>query len=116
MWVKQYLALIMRLGVMVVIAIVLGLARPEFLTVSNIINVLRQSSLIFLLAAGLTVVVLSEGIDLSVGQVLALSACIMGWLLKSEPMAIAIFAGLAIGAACGLVNGVLIAAVFLVAA
>ena len=99
----------MRLGVMVVIALVLGLARPEFLTVNNIINVLRQSSLIFLLAAGLTVVILSEGIDLSVGQVLALSACIMGWLLKSEPMAIAIFAGLAIGAACGFVNGVLIA-------
>ncbi len=109
MWVKQYLALMMRLGVMVVIAIVLGLARPEFLSVNNIINVLRQSSLIFLLASGLTVVVLAEGIDLSVGQVLALSACIMGWLLKSEPMAIAILAGLAIGAACGFVNGVLIA-------
>lgn len=109
MWVRQYMALIMRLGAMIVIAILLGLARPEFLTVSNIINVLRQSSLIFLLASGLTIVVLSEGIDLSIGQVLALSACIMGWLLKSESMAVAILAGLAIGAACGFANGVLIA-------
>jgi len=109
MWVRQYVALMMRLGVMFIIAIILGLARPEFLSVNNIINVLRQSSLIFLLAAGLTVVVLSEGIDLSVGQVMALSACIIGWLLKSEPIVVAILAGLAIGAACGLVNGVLIA-------
>ena len=109
MWIKQYMALMMRLGAMIVIAILLGLARPEFLAMKNFINVLRQSSLIFLLASGLTVVVLSEGIDLSVGQVLALSACIMGWLLKSEPMVVAILAGLVIGAACGLVNGVLIA-------
>ena len=109
MWVRQYVALMMRLGVMFIIAIILGLARPEFLSVNNIINVLRQSSLIFLLASGLTVVVLSEGIDLSVGQVMALSACIIGWLLKSEPIVVAILAGLAIGAACGLVNGVLIA-------
>jgi len=109
MWVRQYMALVMRLGAMIVIVILLGLARPEFLTMNNFINVLRQSSLIFLLASGLTVVVLSEGIDLSVGQVLALSACIMGWLLKSESMAVAILAGLVIGAACGLANGVLIA-------
>ena len=109
MWVRQYMALVMRLGAMIVIVILLGLARPEFFTVNNFINVLRQSSLIFLLASGLTVVVLSEGIDLSVGQVLALSACIMGWLLKSESMAVAVLAGLAIGAACGLANGVLIA-------
>jgi ribose transport system permease protein len=103
------MALVMRLGAMIAIVILLGLARPEFLTMNNFINVLRQSSLIFLLASGLTVVVLSEGIDLSVGQVLALSACIMGWLLKSESMAVAILAGLVIGAACGLANGVLIA-------
>jgi len=109
MWVRQYMALVMRLGAMIVIVILLGLARPEFLTMNNFINVLRQSSLIFLLASGLTVVVLSEGIDLSVGQVLALSACIMGWLLKSESMAVAILSGLVIGAACGLANGVLIA-------
>src|SRR5512143_387359 len=109
MWVRQYMALVMRLGAMIVIVILLGLARPEFLTMNNFINVLRQSSLIFLLASGLTVVVLSEGIDLSVGQVLALSACIMGWLLKSESMVVAILAGLVIGAACGLANGVLIA-------
>jgi ribose transport system permease protein len=109
MWVRQYVALMMRLGVMFIIAIILGLARSEFLSVNNIINVLRQSSLIFLLASGLTVVILSEGIDLSVGQVMALSACIIGWLLKSEPIVVAILAGLAIGAACGLVNGVLIA-------
>lgn len=108
-WIGAYIALMMRLGAMFVIALMVGLARPEFFSMNNMMNVLRQSSLIFLLASGLTIVVLSEGIDLSVGQVLALSACITGWLLKSEPMGIAILAGLSVGAACGLVNGFLIA-------
>ena len=109
MLIRQYLALIMRLAVIFIIAAILGVARPEFLSINNFINVLRQSSLIFLLASGLTVVVLSEGIDLSIGQVLAFSACIMGWFLKTEPMILAIMVGLGIGALCGLVNGVLIA-------
>jgi len=109
MWIKQRMPLIVRLATLAVITIFLGLIRPEFLTFNNLINILRQSSLIFLLASGLTVVVLSEGIDLSIGQVLAFSACITGSLLKTEPMFFAILAGLGIGAICGLINGVLIA-------
>ena len=109
MWIKQRMPLIVRLAALAVIAVFLGLIRPEFLSFNNLINILRQSSLIFLLASGLTVVVLSEGIDLSVGEVLGFSACITGSLLKTEPMFVAIMAGLAIGATCGMINGVLIA-------
>ena len=69
MWIKQRMPLIVRLAALAVIAIFLGLIRPEFFSFNNFINILRQSSLIFLLASGLTVVVLSEGIDLSIGQV-----------------------------------------------
>ena len=108
-WIKQHTPLFIRMATLIVIAVFLGMIRPEFLSVNNLINVLRQSSLIFLLASGLTVVVLSEGIDLSIGQVLAFSACITGWLLKTQPMFVAILGGLAVGSMCGLINGVLIA-------
>jgi ribose transport system permease protein len=108
-WIKQHTPLFIRIATLIVIAVFLGVIRPEFLSVNNLINVLRQSSLIFLLASGLTLVVLSEGIDLSIGQVLAFSACITGWLLKTQPMFVAILGGLAVGSMCGLINGVLIA-------
>lgn len=109
MFIKQYAALLLRFSTLIVISVFLSVVRPEFLTFDNIINILRQSSLLFLLAAGLTVVVLTEGIDLSVGAVLALSACIMGTLLKTHGLLLAISVGLLIGAGCGLLNGVMVA-------
>jgi ribose transport system permease protein len=108
-WIKHHISLFIRITTLIVITVFLGVIRPEFLSVNNLINQLRQSSLIFLLASGLTVVVLSEGIDLSIGQVLALSACITGSLLKTQPMFVAILVGLGVGSMCGLINGVLIA-------
>lgn len=109
MLIKRYAALLLRLSTLIVISVFLSVVRPEFLTFGNIINVLRQSSLLFLLAAGLTVVVLTEGIDLSIGSILALSACIMGTLLKTHGLFLAISVGLLIGAGCGLLNGVMVA-------
>jgi ribose transport system permease protein len=109
MWLKQYASSLGRIVALVFIVAIISIIRPEFLSFNNFLNVLRQSSLIFLLASGLTVVIIGEGIDLSVGTVMAFSACVMGWLLKSEPMMLAILVGLLIGAACGLANGVLIA-------
>jgi ribose transport system permease protein len=111
MIIKQYAALFLRLSTLIAISAFLSVTRPEFLTIDNIINVLRQSSLLFLLAAGLTVVVLTEGIDLSIGAILALSACVMGTLLKTHGIFLSISVGLLIGAGCGLVNGVLVALV-----
>jgi ribose transport system permease protein len=109
MYMRQYAALFLRFSTLIAISVFLSVARPEFLTFNNIINILRQSSLLFLLAAGLTVVVLTEGIDLSIGSILALSACIMGTLLKTHGVFLGISVGLLIGAGCGLLNGVMVA-------
>ena len=109
MMLKRYVALFLRLIAVLSIAIFLAFVRPEFLSVNNILNVLRQSSLLFLLASGLTVVILTGGIDLSIGAVLALSACVMGTVLKTEGMFLGILVGLAIGAGCGFMNGAMVA-------
>jgi ribose transport system permease protein len=109
MFLRQYAALLLRFSTLIIVSVFLAVMRPEFLNHDNLINVLRQSSLLFLLASGLTIVVLTEGIDLSIGSILALSACIMATLLKSHGIIVGIGAGVLIGAACGLLNGTLVA-------
>ncbi len=85
----------------------LGLLEPRFLTVSNLLNLLRQSSIVGIVSFGMTCVILSGGIDLSVGSVLALSAIIGGTLVKSgAPSWIAWGAALLTGAACGGLTGI----------
>lgn len=98
-----------RLTALVLLCTGLALLSPNFLTWPNIINVLRQSAPLFLLSAGLTLVVLTGGIDLSVGSVLGLAACIAASLITGGNLALGIAAALAVGLACGLVNGVLVA-------
>jgi ribose transport system permease protein len=90
------------------LAIVLSILSPYFLTWTNLINVLRQGSLQFLISAGLTLVVLTGGIDLSIGAVLGLSACIGASLITGGFMTLGIVAALLGGLACGAINGVLV--------
>jgi ribose transport system permease protein len=106
---KRYAAIIMRFGVVLSIGVFLAIVRPEFLTMNNLVNVARQSSLLFLISVGLTITILGAGIDLSIGSVLTLSACILGSLLKTGSFFLAVLAGLAVGACCGFVNGALVA-------
>ena len=81
-----------------------------FLTSTNQTNVLRQVSINGILAVGMTLVILTAGIDLSVGAVLALSAVVSADLLRyyEWPMLPAIFLALLVGGACGLTNGLLV--------
>jgi ribose transport system permease protein len=96
------------LGVLV-LCIVLALSSSAFLTVGNLLNVLRQASLIFLIAAGLTLVILSAGLDLSIGANLGLSACLAAAAIKATgSISIGIVAGLACGMTIGILNGLLI--------
>jgi ribose transport system permease protein len=97
---------------LILLLVVLSILSPFFLTVPNLFNVLQQISVLAILALGQTAVIVSGGIDLSVGSVLALAGVTLGWVLvtASLPMPLAIAAGLGIGAAAGLVNGVLITA------
>ena len=67
---------------MALICVVLALLSDVFLTSNNILNVLRQASLLFLIASGLTLVILTAGLDLSVGANVALSACLAASVIK----------------------------------
>ena len=91
------------------LCLTLWVATPHFLTVSNLLNVLEQTAINAIVAVGMTFVIISGGIDLSVGSVLAVSGIALGSALEggaAVPVAIAL--ALAVGLGCGLVNGVLV--------
>jgi ribose transport system permease protein len=100
--------------------VVLGLTSEKFLSMDNGLNVLRQISINLCLSLGMTLVILSGGIDLSVGSVLALSGAVAAWLLKYgvaiPPFNVllqftvfgAVVAGLLVGVALGAFNGLMI--------
>ena len=91
------------------LCMVLWAATPHFLTVSNLLNVLEQTSINAIVAVGMTFVIISGGIDLSVGSVLALSGIALASALEGGvPAPAAVGLALATGTACGLANGVLI--------
>src|SRR5688572_17711866 len=91
------------------LAIVLSLLSPYFLTRNNLMNVLDQSVVIGIVAVGMTFVILTGGIDLSVGSVAGLSGIILGLALQDAPIPIAILTAVAAGGFIGLVSGVLVA-------
>ena len=78
-----------------------------FATPENVLNVLRQNSMLGMVALGMTLVILTGGIDLSVGAMLALAG-IVAATLSSEGTLVAIIGGLAAGALMGLINGLVI--------
>jgi ribose/xylose/arabinose/galactoside ABC-type transport system permease subunit len=88
---------------------VLSVLTPYFLTVSNLLNIAEQTSINAIVAVGMTFVILSGGIDLSVGSIVALSGVVLGMALRDQqPVALAILIALAIGVICGQINGILI--------
>jgi ribose/xylose/arabinose/galactoside ABC-type transport system permease subunit len=94
--------------VLVVLVIVLGISTPVFLSPRNIRNILQQVSTLGILSVGMTVLMISGGIDLSVGSSISVVAVIVGSLLKAGySVGIAIVLGLVIGSAIGLINGLL---------
>jgi ribose transport system permease protein len=98
-----------RAAGLVLLVFALALLSPHFLSWQNLINVLRQASIQFLLAAGLTLCVVAGGIDLSVGAVLGLSACVAAAVIVGGSPWLGVLAALAVAVACGLVNGVIVA-------
>lgn len=95
---------------LVLIFIVFSALSPVFLTVPNLINILQQSSINAAIALGMTLVIISGGIDLSVGPTAALSAVIGATLMVAGvPIPLAILASIGVGVLCGAFNGILIA-------
>ena len=88
---------------------VLWALTPHFLTVSNLLNIAQQTSINAIVAVGMTFVILSGGIDLSVGSMVAVAGVVLGTLLHAgQPVPLAIAASLAAGLACGAANGALV--------
>jgi len=92
--------------VLIVLFVVLSFTAPNFLETVNMLNVLKQVSITAIIAAGMTLVILTGGIDLSVGSILALSGVISVILVENGTnVFVAMFIGIAIGYFAGLING-----------
>ncbi|MDQ3923700.1 MAG: ABC transporter permease [Actinomycetota bacterium] len=98
------------LGGLILLCIVMTILSPFFLTPNNLSNVGIQIAVIAILALGQTFVIVSGGIDLSVGSVLGLSGIVFGWatVVAGLPLPIALALGIGSGALAGLTNGLLI--------
>ena len=97
------------LGLALVLAIILSFISPHFLTERNVFNILDQSVVLGIVAVCMTLVILTGGIDLSVGSVAGLTGIILALLLKEFPIPVAIALAVTCGALIGLFSGVLIA-------
>lgn len=93
---------------LIVLMIITGIANPRFATSSNFINILRQSSIDVLLAAGAAFVIAQGEIDLSVGSVLALTGVIACGITVNYSIWFGIFLSLILGAAVGFLNGIIV--------
>lgn len=116
---KKFSILLILIGLVILISI---LTRGVFLRIPNLLNVIRQVSVIGIIALGVTMVIITAGIDLSSGSLVALVSVVVGSLLQRAdaparlyeggqpwPILIVLVIGLAVGAAGGLMNGSLVA-------
>lgn len=107
-WNEQFSQILLGL-ILIIIAALLNQASPFFLTWDNWRNILDQSALLVIISVGMTFVICTGGIDLSVGAIAALSGVCMALALHSGlPVEVSIILGLAAGAVVGVFNGLLI--------
>ncbi|MET7488638.1 substrate-binding domain-containing protein [Streptomyces sp. NPDC005538] len=99
------------LTALIVLVVAMSALSGDFLTTDNLLNVGVQAAVTAILAFGVTFVIVSAGIDLSVGSVAALSATVLAWSATQHgvPVVLAVILAIATGIAAGLVNGFLIA-------
>jgi rhamnose transport system permease protein len=102
------LGIVLALGLLIAVT---GIMEPRFLSAGSLRDLALNASIIAILAAGQTLVIVTRNIDLSVGSVLGLAAFMAGDLLSSNPglpIPVVILAGMALGGVCGAFNGVLV--------
>ncbi|MEA2333292.1 MAG: ribose transport system permease protein [Thermoleophilaceae bacterium] len=96
----------MPLAILVLLVAITGLVSPEFFQVTNLLNVARQASIVGVIAVGMTFVILTGGIDLSVGSILAISAVVMAIMAEAGYPLIAILPTvIALATLVGVFNG-----------
>ena len=106
---QEFLKKTAILWVMIALIIVMSLISPTFLTSTNLINVVKQASITTIIGVGMTFVLVTGGIDLSVGSIMAFAgtlAASMAVADKNLPIIVSILTGMAIGTLCGLINGI----------
>ncbi len=106
-WIQTYMLIFIVIG----LGIILSFISSNFLTVTNLLNVVRQISVNGILAIGMTIVCLTGGIDLSVGSIVAFSGIIAAGLLRDKdyPIILIVVIAVVVGALCGLYNGYFVA-------
>ena len=99
--------------VFAVMLVGLSIFSESFLSITNITNILRQSSLVGIVALGMTYIMIAGGIDLSVGSTIALAACVSASLSTTMgtvlPLPVALLAGVLVGVLVGIINGYVVA-------
>lgn len=91
------------------IVLALSIASPVFFSSRNLLNILRQTSINGVIAVGMTFVIISGGIDLSVGAIVAISAVVAtSFAHPGQPVFLAFLIGIGVGLLCGVINGVIV--------
>lgn len=107
---KEWLIEQKSLIALLFLVVVVSFLNPNFFTVDNLLNILRQTSVNAIIAVGMTLGILTAGIDLSVGSVLALCGAFAATLVAMEvPVLVAVPTALLAGAALGAISGIIIA-------
>src|SRR5882724_1234560 len=105
-WIKRFLPFVS----LVALCILIAALEPRFLSAGNLASVARQTAVITIIAMGMTMVMVSGGIDLSVGSVLSLSGVVGAFaMVNGAPVVVGVAAAIATGAACGFLNGMAVA-------
>src|SRR5215212_5885626 len=107
---SEFVSQLAAAGALIVVFVFLSFASPVFLSADNLFNIGVQTSYTAVIAIGMTLVIITAGIDLSVGAVAALSGVVGVALMVPVgiPVVPAIIGGVLVGALCGLVNGLLV--------
>ena len=96
--------------VIVAIVVIISLIKPQFIAPGNIVSIFQQICVLGILTMAMSILLISGGIDLSIGNIMVLSGVVMSLCINAAiPLPIAIMAGLATGLLCGLLNGFIIA-------
>jgi ribose transport system permease protein len=108
-WIQQFSSFfgLILVSIGIGIAVYFKAGENLFFTSDNILTLLRQASFNAIMAAGVSVVIITAGIDLSIGSVWALSSVVMAFVCVNKGLAwtLSVLIGLAVGLACGIVNG-----------
>ena len=96
--------------VIVAIVVIISLINPKFVAIGNIVSIFQQICVLGILTMAMSILLISGGIDLSIGNIMVLSGVVMYLCINSAlPLPITILAGLTTGVLCGLLNGFIIA-------